>query len=84
MTLTDLLICYAVYRHTPAQGLARYLSKVCKIIRDDTSCDQSKLICRRMIKLVSMRQYEDAIHCLKVGYEEFYIREACKLNEVKL
>lgn len=78
MTLTDLLICYAIYRNSKAQDLAIYLSKVSKIIRDDTTCDQSKLICRRLIKLVSNRQYDDALHCLKVGYDEFYIRECCK------
>jgi len=78
VTLTDLLICYAVYRNSKAQDLAIYLSKVSKIIRDDTSCGQSKLICRRFIKLVSNRQYEDALNCLKLGYDEFYIREVCK------
>ena len=78
MTLTDLLICYATYRTDPnSTRLARYLREVCKIIRDCTKCASSKLVCRRMIKLVSMGQYENAIHCLHAGYEEFYIREVC-------
>ena len=80
MTLTDLLICYSVYRNDPdSKRLARYLREVCKIIRDCTKCQSSKLVCRRTIKLVSLGQYEDAIHCLHVGYEEFYIREGSNL-----
>lgn len=79
MTLTDLLICYATYRTDPdSKRLARYLREVCKVIRDCTTCQSSKLVCRRTIKLVALGQYDDAVHCIHVGFEEFYIREACR------
>lgn len=76
-TLTDLLICYAWNKSISEKHLTKYLRDVCKIIRDNSKCQETVTICRKFIKLISLRKGAEAINCLKVGYEAFYISEVC-------
>ena len=78
-TLTDLLICYAWNRAISEQHLLKYLKDVCKIIRDNSECESTVTICRRFIKLISLRKGPEALAALKVGYEEFYLREGSNI-----